>query len=417
MQINRDIYLQKLIEKQKNGLVKVITGIRRCGKSYLLFTLFYNHLLASGVPEDHIIRVALDDDQFEDLLDRKELSAYLRSKVNEQEEFYILLDEIQFVEHFEKVLNGLARYPNVDIYVTGSNSKFLSTDILTEFRGRGDEIRVYPLRFAEYASVYEGSREKAWQDYFTYGGLPLILSQRSDEAKAKYLKDVLDKTYLSDVVDRHHLRGESELDTLLDVLASSTGSLTNPLKIANTFASQGYKTVSNKTISQYIEYLLDAFIITRVSRYDVKGRKYIGSPFKYYFTDVGLRNAKLNFRQQEENHIMENIIYNELLLRGYNVDIGLVDVMAKNGDGKSKRSRYEVDFICNQGSKRLYVQSAFAITSEEKMAQEEYSLLQIDDTFKKVVIRKDVPKPWYNESGILHLGLMDFLLDPDALQY
>ncbi len=417
MQIKRDIYLNKLIEKQKNGLVKVITGIKRCGKSYLLFNLFYNYLLESGVSDERIIRVALDDDQFEYLLDRKELSAYIRSRLNEKDEFYVLLDEIQFVENFEKVLNGLARYPNVDIYVTRSNSKFLSTDILTEFRGRGDEVSIYPLSFSEYVSAYEGSTEEAWQDYFTYGGLPLILYQKSDESKANYLKNVLEKTYLSDVVERNQLRGESEMDTLLDVLASSTGSLTNPLNIANTFNSQGYKSVSNKTISQYIDYLINAFIINKASRYDIKGRKYIGSPFKYYFTDVGLRNVKLNFRQQEENHIMENIIYNELLVRGYHVDIGIVDVMKKNGDGVSKRSRYEVDFVCNQGSKRLYIQSAFAISSEEKKMQEEYSLLQIDDNFKKIVIQKDVPKPWYNESGILHLGLMDFLLDPDSLMY
>lgn len=416
MIIEREYYLKKLIERKDNGLVKVITGIRRCGKSFLLFNLYYNYLLSIGVKEEQIIRVALDDDINEHLHDRRELSNYLRSLVNESEKFYIFLDEIQFVEGFEKVLNGLNHFNNVDIYVTGSNSKFLSTDILTEFRGRGDEIRVFPLSFSEFLSVYKGSKEDAWNEYFTYGGLPLILNRTSDESKSNYLKDVLKKTYISDVVERNNLRGEEELDTLLSILASATGSLTNPSNIANTFNSKGYKSISNKTITQYIDHLIDAFIIHKVNRYDVKGRKYIGSPFKYYFTDIGLRNAQLNFRQQEENHIMENIIYNELLVRGYNIDVGIVEAIDKE-NAKSVRRRYEIDFVCNQGSKRYYIQSAFEMYSQKKREQEEMSLRRIDDTFKKVIIIKGSIKPWYNEQGILTIGLLDFLLDLRILDF
>lgn len=408
--------MNKLIERRNNGLVKVITGIRRCGKSFLLFNLYYNYLLSIGVKDEQIIRVALDDDINEHLHDRKELSKYLRSLINDSENLYIFLDEIQFVEGFEKVLNGINQFSNVDVYVTGSNSKFLSTDILTEFRGRGDEIRIYPLSFSEFLSAYKGSKEEAWNEYFTYGGLPLILNRYTDETKSNYLKDILKKTYISDVVERNNLRGEEELDTLLSILASATGSLTNPSNIAKTFNSKGYKSISNRTISQYIDHLMDAFIIHKVNRYDVKGRKYIGSPFKYYFTDIGLRNAQLNFRQQEENHIMENIIYNELLIRGYNVDVGVVEVIDKENT-KSIRRRYEIDFVCNQGSKRYYIQSAFEIPSQEKREQEEMSLRRIDDTFKKVIIVKGSIKPWYNDQGILTIGLLDFLMDTSILDF
>lgn len=416
MIIERQYYMNKLIERRNNGLVKVITGIRRCGKSFLLFNLYYNYLLSIGVKDEQIIRVALDDDINEHLHDRKELSKYLRSLINDSENLYIFLDEIQFVEGFEKVLNGINQFSNVDVYVTGSNSKFLSTDILTEFRGRGDEIRIYPLSFSEFLSAYKGSKEEAWNEYFTYGGLPLILNRYTDETKSNYLKDILKKTYISDVVERNNLRGEEELDTLLSILASATGSLTNPSNIAKTFNSKGYKSISNRTISQYIDHLMDAFIIHKVNRYDVKGRKYIGSPFKYYFTDIGLRNAQLNFRQQEENHIMENIIYNELLIRGYNVDVGVVEVIDKENT-KSIRRRYEIDFVCNQGSKRYYIQSAFEIPSQEKREQEEMSLRRIDDTFKKVIIVKGSIKPWYNDQGILTIGLLDFLMDTSILDF
>lgn len=328
--------------------------------------------------------------------------------------WYIFLDEIQLCSGFEAVLNGLNRRENVDIYVTGSNSKFLSSDVLTEFRGRGDEVRVYPLSFSEYLSAYPGDKYEAWNDYYTYGGLPLILSRNSDELKSKYLIDLCRELYLKDIEERNRLRGDHVMEALLNVLASAVGSLTNPLKLANTFASNGIP-VSDKTVSAYIGYLLDAFFISRAERYDIKGKKYIASPFKYYFTDVGLRNAQLNFRQQEENHIMENIIYNELLVRGFNVDVGVVDYSQRDENGKSIRKRLEVDFICNKGSKRYYIQSAFAIPDEEKMKQEKSSLVRIGDFFKKMIVVKDNIKLWRNEEGIVVMGIMDFLLDPNSL--
>ena len=414
-EIKRDIYLNKLIDRRENGSIKVITGIRRCGKSYLLFNLYYRYLLETGVPQEHIIRVALDDEEHEELLNGKALGAYVRSLVNETDQYYIFLDEVQMVDGFEKVLNGLNRRANLDIYVTGSNSKFLSTDILTEFRGRGDEVRIYPLSFAEYDSAYEGSSQEAWADYFTYGGLPLILSRKTDEQKSKYLSDLFLKVYLDDIIERNQLRGDAIMDNLVNVLASSVGSLTNPTKLANTFASSGMGHVSDKTIGSYIGYLQDAFLIEKAERYDVKGKKHIGSPFKYYFTDVGLRNARLNFRQQEENHIMENIIYNELLIRGFNVDVGIVEHPEKR-DGKRVLSRYEVDFVCNKGSQRYYIQSAFSMPTEEKLAQEQRSLLLTGDFFKKIIVTKDAAKPWHNENGVLLLNVQDFLLNANSLE-
>lgn len=414
-EINRPTYLNKLIERRENGLVKVITGIRRCGKSYLLNTLYYNYLLGEGVDPSHIIKVALDDEEHEDLLDRKVLGQYVRSQINETDTFYIMLDEIQLVPEFEKVVNGLNRLQNLDVYVTGSNSKFLSTDIKTEFRGRGDEVHVHPLSFSEFLSAYNGTKEEAWNEYVMYGGLPLILNMPSPEAKSSYLKSLFEQVYKADVIERNHFQNEHLLDTVVNTLASSVGSLTNPLKITNSIRSAGFSDVSDKTVSSYIKGLKDSFLIEQVERYDVKGRKYIASPYKYYFTDVGLRNARLNFRQQEENHLMENIIYNELLVRGFNVDVGIVKHVKYNEAGKQQQVSYEVDFVCNKGSNRYYIQSAYEIPNTEKMEQESNSLKRIDDSFKKIIIVNHGGLPWHNEDGILVIQLQDFLLNENSL--
>lgn len=414
MQIQRNIYLNRLIERKDNGMVKVVTGIRRCGKSFLLFELFNDYLLSIGVKEKQIIKIAFDDVNAEEFLDRYKLNSYINSLINDEDNFYILLDEIQFVEGFEKVLNGLNKHSNIDIYVTGSNSKFLSSDILTEFRGRGDEVRVFPLNFSEFVSGFEGSIENAWNEYFTYGGLPLILTRKSDESKSKYLKDLFEKTYLDDVIQRNGLKKENVIETVVDILASSVGSLTNPLNIANTFNSKGNRGITDKTVSNYIDYLRDAFILNKAIRYNVKGRKYVGSPFKYYFTDIGLRNARLNFRQQEENHIMENILFNELIVRGYNVDVGVVEVRknAKEGSGFKK---LEIDFVCNRGNQRYYIQSAFDMSVQQKFIQEQEPLIKTNDSFKKIIVVKENIKAWRNEQGILIMGLKEFLLNRDSL--
>ena len=413
-EIKRDLYLNKLIERKENDMIKVITGIRRCGKSYLLFNIYYNYLLSIGIDKSRIIKIELDNEQFEDLYNPKNLGTYIREKIKDNNMYYVFLDEVQFVNGFEKVLNGLNRISNLDIYVTGSNSKFLSTDILTEFRGRGDEVRVYPLTFSEFASAFEGSVEDAWKEFFTYGGLPLILSKKNDEQKSKYLNDLFEKVYLADIIDRNHLQKDNVLEAIVNMLASSVGSLTNPSKIANTFESNGIKGVSDKTISLYINYLMEAFMINKVQRYDIKGKRYISTPSKYYFSDIGLRNARLNFRQQEENHIMENIIYNELLARGLNVDVGVVEHSVIN-NGKSMRKQLEVDFVCNQGNKRYYIQSAFSIPDEKKMNQEKNSLVRIKDSFKKIIVVKDNIKLWRNEDGILVIGIQEFLLNLNSL--
>ncbi len=413
-QIKRDIYLNRLIERRENGMIKVVTGIRRCGKSYLLFKLYYQYLLDSGVDVSRILRIPLDDDDYEELRNSKKLSAYIKDQITDEGMWYVFLDEVQMCSGFEAVLNGLNRRENLDIYVTGSNSKFLSSDVLTEFRGRGDEVRVYPLSFAEYVSAYPGDKYDAWTDYYTYGGLPMILARKTDELKSKYLSDLCRELYLKDIEDRNHLKGDNVMAALVNVLASGVGSLTNPSKLARTFASNGI-TVSDKTLSLYLGYLQDAFFISKAERYDIKGRKYIGSPFKYYFTDVGLRNAQLNFRQQEENHIMENIIYNELLVRGLNVDVGVVERFEKDENGKVVRKRLEVDFVCNRGSQRYYIQSAFAIPDAEKMQQEQNSLVHIRDSFKKIIVVKDKIKLWRNDEGIVIMGIMDFLLNPGSL--
>ncbi len=413
--IKRDLYLNRLIERRENGLIKVVTGIRRCGKSYLLFKLYYQYLLDSGIEASRIIRIPLDDEEYEELRESRRLSAYIKKCVTDEGTWFIFLDEVQMCRGFESVLNGLNRRDNLDIYVTGSNSKFLSTDVLTEFRGRGDEVRVYPLSFSEYVTAYPGDKQDAWIDYYNYGGLPLILSRKTDELKSRYLIDLCRELYLKDIEERHKLRGDNVMDTLANILASAVGSLTNPTKLANTFKSNGIH-VSDKTIGVYIGYLLDAFFINKAERYDIKGKKYIASPFKYYFTDIGLRNARLNFRQQEENHIMENIIYNELLVRGFNVDVGVVERSERDENGKMIRKKLEVDFVCNRGNQRYYIQSAFAIPDNDKMQQEQKSLVHIGDSFKKIIVVKDRIKLWRNEEGIVIMGIMDFLLNPNSLE-
>lgn len=412
--IKRDLYLNRLIERRENGSIKVITGIRRCGKSYLLFNLYYQYLLSTGVDSSRIIMISLDDDDYEELRDSKRLGAYIKGEITDSGIWYIFLDEVQLCSSFEGVLNGLNRRDNLDIYVTGSNSRFLSSDILTEFRGRGDEVRVYPLSFSEYVSAYPGDRYEAWQDYYTYGGLPLILTRKTDELKSKYLTDLCKELYLKDIEERNRLRADDVMETLVKILASAVGSLTNPLKLANTFSSNHIH-VSDKTISAYIGYLLDAFMISRAERYNIKGKKYIASPFKYYFTDIGIRNAQLNFRQQEENHIMENIIYNELLVRGFNVDVGVIEHSVPNENGKIVRKKLEVDFVCNRGNQRYYIQSAFAIPDDMKMQQEQNSLIHINDSFKKIIVVKDNIKLWRNEMGIVIMGIQEFLLNENSL--
>ena len=415
MLINRSQYLQKLINRMHNGLIKVVTGIRRSGKSVLLLKLFCQHLRDSGIPADHIIPMEFDRRENRLYRDPDILLDYLKSKIVDDSHYYLLLDEVQMLEEFEEVLNSLLHEPNLDIYVTGSNSKFLSSDLVTEFRGRGDEIRIYPLSFREYCSVYEGSADEAWDDYFTYSGLPLILSRETAEEKAEYLMSLFQKVYLSDIIDRHKLRNQEELDELVDILASAVGSLTNPLKLANTFKSVKKKTISDKTLKKYMDYLMDAFLVSKAVRYDIKGRKYIGSPAKFYFEDVGLRNARLNFRQMEENHIMENIIYNELRIRGYHVDVGLVEQFGKNSENKTTKKQLEVDFVVTRGSEKYYIQSAFAMNTEEKLEQEERQLNAIGDSFKKIIVVRDNIKVRRNDMGIVTIGIRNFLLDENSL--
>ncbi len=415
MKIKRDIYLDRLIRREKNGLIKIVTGVRRCGKSYLLFNLFHNYLLEKGVREDHIIEIALDDRSNKELRDPDNMLKYVKEQIVDKDTYYIILDEVQLLAEFEDVLNSFMHIRNADVYVTGSNSKFLSSDLVTEFRGRGDEIRIYPLSFREYCSVYEGSADEAWDDYFTYGGLPLILSRETTEEKAEYLMSLFQKVYLSDIIDRHKVRHQEELDELVDILASAVGSLTNPLKLANAFKSVKKKTISDKTLKKYMDYLMDAFLVSKAVRYDIKGRKYIGSPAKFYFEDVGLRNARLNFRQMEENHIMENIIYNELRIRGYHVDVGLVEQFGKNSENKTTKKQLEVDFVVTRGSEKYYIQSAFAMNTEGKREQEERPLNAIGDSFKKIIVVRDNIKVRRNDMGIVTIGVRNFLLDEHSL--
>ena len=416
MEIKRDLYLNRLVHREKNGLIKVVTGVRRCGKSYLLFNLFHDYLIDKGVDEDHIIEVALDDRSNKELRNPDQILAFLKNRIKDKETYYIILDEVQLLSEFEDVLNSLLHIRNADVYVTGSNSKFLSSDVITEFRGRGDEIRMYPLSFREFSSAYQGREDDAWEDYYTYGGLPLILTRETDEEKAEYLINLFQKVYLSDIIDRHKIRNREELDELVDILASAVGSLTNPLKLSKTFKSVKNKTISDKTLKKYIDYLTDAFLVSKAVRYDIKGRKYIGSPTKFYFEDVGLRNARLNFRQTEENHIMENIIYNELRIRGYRVDVGLVEVFGKNSENKTEKKHLEVDFVATKGSEKYYIQSAFVMPTDEKRRQEERPLNAIGDSFKKIIVVKDNIKPRRNEMGIVTMGIRRFLLNENSLE-
>ena len=415
MEIARDLYLTKLKNKKNNKLIKIITGLRRSGKSYLLDPMFKNLLLADGVKEDHIIKVDLDSIENRELTtDGLNLYKYIMNKIKDDNMYYILLDEIQKVKDFESVLNSFLRKDNLDVYVTGSNSKFLSTDIITEFRGRGDEIRIYPLSFSEFYNAYE-DKKRALKDYMTYGGMPYTLYLKTAEEKSEYLNNLFNNTYLNDIVERNKIQREDILESIINMLSSSVGSLTNPKKLYDTFISNGYIEINRTTINSYINYLQDAFLINKAERYDIKGKKYITTPSKYYFTDIGLRNARLNFRQQEEDHLMENIIYNELLVRGYNVDVGVIEKYEKDSTGKTIRKQLEVDFVCNQASKRYYIQSAFAIPNKEKMEQEQKSLVNINDNFKKIIIVKDDINLWRNEQGILIISLEEFLLNPNSL--
>lgn len=428
MVIKRERYLKQIIEKKRDGMIKIVTGIRRCGKSYLMNVLFRQHLLEEGVDERDIVMLALDEDVNIRYRNPLELGKYIRELCADQSRyFYVLLDEIQKVDSiqnpylpdnpkekigFVDVLLGLKNLPNVDLYVTGSNSRMLSKDILTEFKDRGEEIRVNPLTFDEFMSAYQGDSRMAWTQFMMYGGMPFVLSKKEHADKAAYLKGLFERTYVSDVIERNNLKGDKEvLEDLLNILASSVGSLTNTTKLENTFKSEMGVNISHNTIAAYIDTFIDAFIIKKVARYDIKGRKYIGAQQKYFYGDVGLRNARLNFRQQEENHIMENILYNELTARGFSVDVGVVETMIVNAEGKRQRSLLEVDFVCNQGHARYYIQSALTVAEESKRLQETNSLMKINDSFVKIVVVRDNIIRWHDEAGILYIGVEDFLLN------
>ena len=416
MQIKRDFYLQQLVDGKQNGLIKIVTGIRRCGKSFLLFKLFRQYLLDVGVDSDHIIQIALDDIENANLREPLPLYKCIKANMTDEELYYILLDEVQLVPRFEEVLNSLLRIDNADVYVTGSNSKFLSSDIITEFRGRGDEIHLYPLSLSEYCEGTGLSPAEAWKDYYTYGGLPHTLSLGTEKKKIDYLNNLFESVYLIDILERHRIKNKAEFEELVKIIASGIGAPTNPTKLENTFKSVKKINIDSVTISRYLGYMQDAFLIEKAERYDVKGKKYIGSLAKYYFTDIGLRNAILGLRQQEETHIMENIIYNELRRRGCKVDVGMVEQRFVDNDGKWQRKQLEVDFVVNEGNQRYYIQSALALPDEEKRKQKMGSLLRINDSFKKIIIVKDDIKPWRDENGILTMGLLDFLMNADSLE-
>lgn len=416
MEIKRDFYLNKLIASRHNGMIKIVTGMRRCGKSYLLFKLFRDYLRNEGVRDDHLIMVDLEDRRNMELRDPDRLLKYIDDQMKDSDMYYILLDEIQLVPEFEDVLNSYLKIENADVYVTGSNSKFLSKDVITEFRGRGWEIKIAPLCFKEFVSAYKGTRENALKEYLTYGGLPKLLSFEDEEQKTEYLKGLFAKTYMTDIKERYHIRQDAELEELIDVIASSIGGLTNPQKLENTFKTVKNVQLSKQTIKAYLDILEEAFLIEKSIRYDIKGRKYISTPAKYYFTDLGLRNARIEFRQLEATHLMENLIYNELRLRGMSVDVGVVVKNEKNDNGVSMRKQLEVDFVCNQGSKRCYIQSALRLSSEEKREQELRSLNSIDDSFLKFVITEDAVKRYQDENGVVFMDIYEFLLDENSLR-
>ena len=416
MDIKRDKYLNDLINRMHNGMIKVVTGIRRCGKSYLLFNIFKNYLLEHGVATSHIITIELDQRKNKKYRDPDTILDYIESLIEDDEQYYIMLDEVQMLQEFEEVLNSLLHIRNADIYVTGSNSKFLSKDVITEFRGRGDEIHIYPLTFKEFMEAYDGDMYRGWAEYVVYGGLPLTVTMKTEEQKISYLTNLFKETYLKDIIERHHIEKTQELEDLVNILASAIGSLTNPPKIEATFRSAIQSTISLNTIRQYIEHLEDAFIINKANRYNVKGRKYIGTPLKYYFEDVGLRNARLGFRQVEETHLMENIIYNELRSRGYTVDVGVVEKRGTDENGKEYKNQLEIDFVANLGSKRYYIQSAFSMSTEEKRIQEKASLVNVNDSFKKIIVVKDVVNVTRDEDGITTMSIYDFLLKENSLE-
>lgn len=429
MEIRRDLYLNKLIKRKNNGLIKVVTGIRRCGKSYLLNNLFYNHLIESGVAADHIIRFAFDsaDDLYligESLIqiekekrgvDPEKFMAYIRSQIVDNRMYYLLLDEIQLLDCFETVLNGYLRKDNMDVFVTGSNAKLLSKDIITQFAGRGDEVHMYPLSFAEFMTIYKGDKYAGLEEYMLYGGIPIVVLREDANEKASTLANLFTEIYLRDITQRNRVKNIGELEDLLNILSSSIGLLTNPEKLKNTFKSVKKSKITSQTIKKYIDYFEDSFLIESALRYDIKGKSYIETPKKYYFSDLGLRNARINFRQFEPTHSMENVIYNELKMRGYNVDVGVIATTEKNHEGKVVRKQLEVDFVCNLGSSRYYIQSAYSLPDETKRTQEIRPFRKIDDSFKKIVITKDFVHPYYDDYGILTVNIYDFLLDPEII--
>lgn len=414
--IQRNKYLNELVSLQGNGMIKVITGMRRCGKSYLLFNIFASYLREQGINPEQIIKINLEDFKHRALRNPNNMYSYVESQIKDDRTHYILLDEIQLLEHFEDVLNGFLNIQNVEVYVTGSNAKFLSKDIITEFRGRGYEIKMYPLSFREYMSAYQGSVQAGLNEYMLYGGLPQILSCVTEEQKSKFLKTLFDETYIKDIKDRYAIRKDDDLEELINILASGIGALTNPNKLANTFRSKKKSEITYDTIKNYIDFLCDSFIIEKSTRYDIKGKRYINSPYKYYFMDLGLRNARINFRQYEKSHLMENLIYNEMRVRGFNVDVGTVLAYTKNEEGKSQRTNLEVDFVCNLGSRRYYIQSAYRMESEEKIKQERTSLEKVDDSFKKIIVLGEECPITRDEQGITTIGIYDFLLKENSLE-
>ena len=414
--IQRNKYLNELVSLQGNGMIKVITGMRRCGKSYLLFNIFVSYLREQGINPEQIIKINLEDFKHRALRNPNNMYSYVESQIKDDRTHYILLDEIQLLEHFEDVLNGFLNIQNVEVYVTGSNAKFLSKDIITEFRGRGYEIKMYPLSFREYISAYQGSVQAGLNEYMLYGGLPQILSCVTEEQKSKFLKTLFDETYIKDIKDRYAIRKDDDLEELINILASGIGALTNPNKLANTFRSKKKSEITYDTIKNYIDFLCDSFIIEKSTRYDIKGKRYINSPYKYYFMDLGLRNARINFRQYEKSHLMENLIYNEMRVRGFNVDVGTVLAYTKNEEGKSQRTNLEVDFVCNLGSRRYYIQSAYRMESEEKIKQERTSLEKVDDSFKKIIVLGEECPITRDEKGITTIGIYDFLLKENSLE-